>query len=227
MRVQINEDWVVIPSSIDEITLKQRIDFQEQHGNLLIQMAESINSIEDEFERELESTQFQFEKMFRTFSFFSGVSLEVLKESEFIDKIAAIYYANLAGLLEQEEAFEPKTSFIWKDAEWVLASPELKHGDKMTFGELIDSKQMIQNMVNLGKNRWECLLPLCAIFLRRKDEAYQESFLYDGSERLELMESLPLDIALQVAFFLKVSLSIYTDTFQFFTNLESSKTENI
>lgn len=214
MKVSINNNWVTVPSSISEITLKQKIDFQATHGLELDAMLKSILEMPEGIDRELETTQFQFEQMFRTFAFFTNCSVEALKESEFIDKIAAIYFANLAGLNQQEAEMEAVTEFTWQNEVWVIDHPILKNGDRMTFGEFIDAKQIIQDMAGLGKNRWECLLPLCAIFLRKKDEPYEQSFLYEGSDRLKLMENLPLDIAMQVGFFLKASLNMYTQAFQ-------------
>lgn len=168
----------------------------------------------DGIDKELEITQFHLEQMFKTMSFFTGFSEESLKESEFIDKIAAIYYASVAALHGDEDNFEMQHEFNWNNELWTIAHPELKHGDKMKFGELLDAKQTIQNMADLGKNRWECMMPLAAIFLRRKDEAYEESFLYEGSDRLKMMENLPMNIAMCIGFFLTGSLSLYTEISQ-------------
>lgn len=214
MRILINQNEVNIPSSLAEITLKQRIDFQKQHGDELLEIKKSIMEMDDEDQRELEALHVSFEEMFRTFSFFSGVPVEVIKESEFIDKIANIYHSCLACLNEDNSEMELQQEFIWNDEVWVIDKPELKNGDRMTFGEFIDSKQIISDMIKLGKNQWECMLNLCAIFLRRKDEPYHESFCYEGSDRLALMETLPMSIAIQVGFFLSGSLNLLTKAFQ-------------
>lgn len=215
MRIKLNDQWINLPSSLSEITLKQRIDFQIQHGNLLDEMAKSILSLEDTEERMLELTQFQFEKMFRSFAFFAGTTVEAVKESEFLDTIANLYYSSLKILFEDEDKLVPKHQFLWNKELWYLQAPELKNGDRMTFGELIDSKQIIQDLSNLGKSQWEALLPLCCIYLKRKDEIYEESFLYEDSDRMKLMEMLPLDIALQVGFFLSGSLNMFMKTSPF------------
>lgn len=220
MRIVINGKEAVIPSSLREITLGQRIDFYEQHGRDLDAMAASITQMPDGPEKELEIAHFQFEKMFRTFAFFTNTDVEALKASEFIDQIANIYFSSLAVLLEEEAAIEPEQQFVWNDEEWELHPSELKHGSQMSFGELIDAKQMVQDMADLGRGKWESLQKLCAIFLRKKGEAYQEEFLYDDSERLQLMHSLPMDIALQVGFFLLGSMSLFISTSQSFTQAE-------
>lgn len=217
MRIILNGEEKNIPSALSEFSLGQRIAFQEKHGNQLDEMAKSINDMPEGPEKELEALEFTFVKMFRSFSFFTGVPVEVLEESEFLDTIANVYYASLQQLFEEELGMELKQDFVWKGEEWEIAAPQLKHGDRMQFGELIDSKQVVKDMIELGKNRWEYLLPLCAIYLRKKGEAYNKEFLYEGSERLELMNDLPMDIALHVAFFLSTTANIFMSTLQSFS----------
>lgn len=214
MRIQVNNREVVIPSSLSEFTLGQRIAFFEQHGRELDEMVSSIVAMPEGTDRDLEIAQLQFEKMIRTFAFFAGVSVEAVKETEYLDDIARIYHASLATLVEDEQKLEPQYTFTWKGEEWELQPPALSNGSKMTFGEFIDSKQLIKDMIEIGKGKWEYMLPICAIYLRKKGEAYSEEFLYEGSERLELMKQLPMDIALQVGFFLTSSMNIYLNTLQ-------------
>lgn len=216
MRLVINNTEVNIPSDLSEITLGQRIRFQEKCGNLLDEIHKSIMAISDETEREIELVHYQFLVMVHSMSFFMDTTIEAIQNSIFIDQITHIYYSCLSIVFQQEsqELSKPKESFIWKGEEWVLDPPVLKNGDRMTFGEFIDSKQIVQDLFRLGKNKWEALIPLSAIFLRKLNEAYDESFLYEGSDRLKLMEELPMDIAIHVAFFLSNSVSMYTKPFQ-------------
>lgn len=230
MRVRINGIECLIPSSLSEITLKQKIDFQIAHGNELDAMSKSIQEIEDEDDKELEQLQFNIISIFRTLSFFLPFDIESLKQTEHVQSLVNIYTNSIALLNQQEKYIEenPVYEFTWLNDEWELHTPELNQGDKMTFGELIDAKQIVQDMLNAGKNRWECMLSLCAIFLRKKNEPYEDRFVYPNSERLKLMEQLPMDIALQVGFFLSASLSLYTKIFQSSTLPEQKiKQENI
>jgi hypothetical protein len=208
MRILLNDKEVVIPSSLTEITLGQRIDFYNQYGKELEEMATSIIAMPDDVDKELEIAEFQMEKMFRTFAFFAGSTPEALKESQFIDDIATIYYSSLAVLLDEEQKVELKSTYTWNGEEWHLHAPELKNGSRMSFGEFIDAKQMIKDMSDMGNGRWEAMLRLCAIYIRKKGEKYEESFLYEDSERLKLMRSLPMDIAMAVGFFLTCSVNI-------------------
>lgn len=220
MRILINDKEVVFPSSLSEFTLGQRIAFHTEHGELLDKMLESILAMEDESEREIEMMNLHLEKMFRTFAFFAGCTLEAVKDDKFIDDVARIYYACLSVLFDEEKNIELQQSFAWKDEEWVIATPELKHGDRMKFGEFIDAKQTIKNMADLGKDKWEAMLPLCAIYLRKKDEPYKQEFLYEGSDRMEEMKQLPMNIAMQVGFFLNSIVNFYLNTLQSFGSPE-------
>jgi hypothetical protein len=212
VRILINDKEVLFPSSLSEITLGQRIAFQEEHGNLLDQMLESILAMDDELLKELEMIEFRMEKMFRTFAFFAGCTVEAVKEYKSVNDVVNIYYSCLAVLFEDEEKQELQRAFIWKEEEWEMADPELKHGDQGKFGEFIDAKQTVKDLIDLGRGRWTAMLRLSAIYLRKKGEPYKEEFLYDGSDRLELMKSLPMDIALQVGFFLSGTMNFYLNT---------------
>ena len=209
MRITINGTEKIIPSSLDQITLRQKIDFHNLHGKLLDKMLDGILSMPEDMDKQMELIQFHFEKMIRTLSFFTGCTPEAIKETEYLDTIVNLYWANLKVFMEDEQKIELKPEYVWLDEVWTIHPPLLKQESRMTFGEFIDAKQVVKDFYDLGKGRWEALLPLCAIFFRKKGEAYQESFLYEGSERLQLTETLPLDKALCVAFFLTSSLNGY------------------
>ena len=163
-------------------------------------------------DRDLEFIQFQFEKMFRTFSFFSGINVESLKQSSFIDEIANYYFSSMKILFEDEQQLELQNEFTWKNETWYLHPRELSNSSKMTFGEFIDSKQLIKDMIEMGAGKWEYMLPLCAIYLRKENEPYKEEFLFERSERMALMRELPMDIAMQVGFFLTSSMNMFLTT---------------
>lgn len=223
MRVTINSKEIIIPSSLSEFTLGQRIEFHNQHGRLLDEMLDSILQMEDEYFRELELVQWRSEKMYRTFAFFANTTVEALKESAFVDEVARIYYASLAVLLEEEENLELQLEFNWKGEDWELAPPEFTRNTKIKFGELIDAKQIIKDMIEMGRGKWEYMVKLCAIFFRKKGEPYDESFVEEDSDRLKLMHELPMNIALQVGFFLSGLINISMTHLTFSANQEPSQ----
>jgi hypothetical protein len=223
VRFLVNDQEVNFPTSLSEITLGQRVQYYNQYGKELDEMLTAILQIKDEEERELELVQLQLEKMFTNVAFFAGTTPDALKESDFLDAVANIYYSCTKILMEDEASLELKTEYVWNSEVWEIHPPELKHGSPMKFGEFIDAKQIIKDMMDLGKGRWESLVSLCAIYLRRKDEPYKEEFMYEGSERQELMLSLPMDIALAVGFFLSGSMNILMNIFQSSGSLQASQ----
>lgn len=215
MRFILNGEEYNLPTDLTEITLKQRIDYQRLHGDLLDEMFKSISDMAEGPEKEIELTGFKTELMLRTVSFFTGLDIEVLRESSFLKDIIRIYNSSVKVLFTQEDSLELETEFEWLGKIWHLYKPELENGDKMKCGQLADAKQRLKDMIKLGANQWESLKPLCVIYLLQEGEEYEESFLFEGSERLQLMDNLPMNIALQVGFFLLSTQNIWINTFLF------------
>lgn len=205
----LNDTEIEMPSLL---TLGQRITFYEQYGRALDEQKDTISKMVDGDDKELEIVNYNYEKMLRVFAFIADISLETVKESEFIDVIATVYYSRLAELFDDISIEEPKTEFEFNGGQWLLSEPELKNGGLMSFGEFIDAKMLVKDMIEAEKSKWEIVKYLAAIYLRKKDEKYKEEFLYESSDRLKVMEELPMDIAGHVDFFLSgiMNFSILT-----------------
>jgi hypothetical protein len=220
MKIKINEQEYELPASLAAVTLQQRIDFEKQYGKELKKQLAKITDIKDERIKEIEFTDYHCKLACQSLSFFAGIPLDVVYNTA-IEEVLALYHNTMAGYAEDynfvSQEFELKNEFAWKDEIWVVAPPELKQDSKMTFNELITAKQAVQNMMQLGDEKWEALLPLCCIYFRRKDEAFSEEFIREESDRYKLMKSLPLEYALHVAFFLSGSLSTWLNTFPSFS----------
>lgn len=212
MKILLNDNEVIFPTSLSQITLGQRIAFQNQHGNELDAMLDSILKMPEGFLKKLEEEQFIYEKMCRTFAFFAGTTVEAVKESEFLETIMEVYYSCLAVLFEDEANQELQKEFSFNGEIWEIPTVELEPNGKMKFGEFIDAKQMLKDQHDLATGKWDAMLRLCAVYLRRKGEAYKEEFLWEGSDRMELMKQLPMDIAMQVGFFLTSTMNFSINT---------------
>jgi hypothetical protein len=215
MTLTLNDQPITLPESL---TLGQRIEFEQLYGGELAMMAKNILEMEDELEKDIELMQFQYEKAIRIFSFFTCVTLEAIRESDFEEQVYANYDRYLAPLFEDSEPETQQTEFTWQGETWVLSKPELKHGSSMQFGEVIDAKQVVKDKIENGAGLWEYMLPVCCIYLRKQGEDYDDMFLYEGSERMELMKSLPVDIAMHVIFFFASSTSSYKITSLYFSH---------
>ena len=54
---------------------------------------------------------------------------------------------------------------------------------------------MVQDVLEREGSRWEMILYVAAIYLRKENEAYDPAFLFDGSQRLKDLQDLPLAAA--------------------------------
>lgn len=222
MQILINGKSVTIPSSLQEMTLGQRIDYYNAHGREVDEQLTALLEMEEGMDRSMVEMDFIVDKAYRTVGFFAGIDPEALKADGQLDEVMAIYQTSLASILEEEDAMELVMRHEWNGEAWVIAPPKLSAGSEMTFGEFVDSKAIVQNLVALGASRWESLQNLAAIYLRKEGEAYTDKFLQEGSERLELMRELPMSIALHVGFFLTTSVNIWQNTSQSSSNQKAA-----
>lgn len=215
MKFKIEGKEYDLPASLAYVTLQQRIDFDQQHGKGLREQLKKTIDMKAGPLQEMEFTDYHYQLACRSLSFFAGVPLNVAFDTDIVE-VLAVYHGTMKSYADdidfQNKEFELNNEFTWNDEVWTIAPPELKPDSKMTFGEFITSKQIVQNMVDLGDEKWGALLPLCCIFFRKKDEPFKEEFTTEGNERYELMKSLPLLNALHVAFFLSVSQSSWLTT---------------
>ena len=216
-----------IPASLQDYTLGQRIEFDEIHGEEIRQLHQEVfkkgedgNELEPD---ELEVMMMSIAVATMNLSFFTGIPIQEVQENISVDDVMNIYYSCFHQLNEQQDNLDLRTEFLWNDEFWYLESPELSYDSKITFNELITSKQIVKQMAEVGAGNWQGMLYLSAIYLKRKDEQFEESWMQEGSERLELMKDLPLDIALNVAFFLQSSMTMYMKTFQSLKAVEMEK----
>jgi len=200
MQILVNDKLIDLPTSLSSITLGERIRFHDQYSGSLDEEITRITAMEEGPLKDLEWAHFNIDIACKTFSFFSGIDLTVVREAESLTTIMQVYSIVKASLLEEPE-LEEKTTFNWKGEIWEIQPPTLQADSKITFGEFIDSKQILQDMHAVGVGKWDSLLRLCAIYLRKQGEAYEKTFALENSPRLELMKTLPMDIALHVGFF--------------------------
>lgn len=183
------------PNTLSDITIGQRIAFDDLYGN-------SYKKQDDPIDEVAQTMLFAVQ----AFSFFTGIDLETVKEEFDLGQVMNVYNVSLTMLLGEESEIQLRDVYEFNGEEWVIASPDLTPDSKITFNEFVTSKEIVRQMEQLGKGRWHSLPYLCAIYLRHKDEPFDESKM---TERVELMKTLPLDIALAVGFFLTDSMNIF------------------
>jgi hypothetical protein len=209
---KINGETYAFPSTLREITLQRRVDFQKQHGDALKKELKRVAEIKNDTLRDLEFTVYHSDFACRSVAFYGGVPLDIIRNTS-MDDVFAVYNA-VTNIYSEETDFSKPEHVIqhdieWKGELWEIAPAELKQDSTMSFGEVIDSKQIVQNIYDLSEDRWESLLYLCCVFLRKKGEPYSKLLAAEGSPRLQIMRELPLDLALNVGFFLTGLIGSY------------------
>ncbi len=202
MEFSFNHNIYTIPTSLAEVTLGQRIDFEVWYVKNMAGQEKKIASMEEGIDKEAEQFIYQMELLCNSFSFLSGIDIVEVKEHINIAHLCDLFLPCFRALFEEQEKISLQITYLWKDEIWELASPHLDYKSAMTFNEFLTAKQVIKSLHDLGESNWIALQYLCAIFLRKKDEAFDESFATEDSKRFKLMRELPMDIALSVAFFL-------------------------
>lgn len=226
MFIQIEGNEYFIPSSLLDITLQERLDFDQLYGNKLREQLQKIQEMKEGILKEMEFTEYHLSLCCKTISHFCKIQIDIIERTD-VEQLLSLYHHFMQQLSADvnfsETEHVPKKEILWKSDKWIIAPPELKHNSRMTTGEFVDSKQVVQNMFELGQEKWGSLLPLCCIYLRKEGEEYSELMMQEGSERYELMKTLPLQHALEVGFFLSSSMHLFLLTFQSFKKADSAQ----
>lgn len=216
MRIKIDGTEYNIPASLLEVTLADRIEYDKAHGKELREKLSLILKQPEGEIRDLDLAEYQCDVACRTLSFFGKIPLDVVRNVK-MEEVLIVYYELMQSYSSEANFADESVPLVlkveWGENEWMIAAPELKNTSSVTFGEFLDAKQAVKNLVEFGNDRWEALLMLCCIYLRKEGEPYNEQLSAENGERYLLMKSLPLQHALQVGFFLSASMSSYISTF--------------
>lgn len=206
MKFKFKNKEYQFPTSLSQITLGNRVEFNSLYGVEINQRLKELENM-DADDADLERVEIYLDSAYKSFSFFSGIPLDEAKNIP-TNQVLNVYENCMKGLLEQQEDIDLMQQILWNDEFWHLESPELNYNSDINFNQFITSKQIVKSMSDLGKGYWDSLPMLCAVFLKKKEEVFDEAWLDPNSDRAKMMLELPLDIALQVAFFLRSSMSL-------------------
>lgn len=227
MKFSYRDKEFTFPVSLSQTKVKQRIEFDQLYGKEIQELQEQTFKFDEDGKElpvdDVELTIFNGFVATRNFSFYTGIPLEEVEKNISIEDVLTIYFSCFHQIYLEQESIELKDSYTWNDEVWKLEAPELTFQSKITFNEFITSKQIVKQMHELGAGNWEVLPYLATIYLRKEGEQFQENWLSEGSERLQQMKELPMDIAVAVAFFLQNSMSLYLKTFQSLEAVEPEK----
>lgn len=230
MKFKFNNISYDFPTSLADMTLRQRIEFDQTYGKDLTDREKELanipdsESILDTDNREADMMIHRMDVACKNFAFFSGIPLEDVQKIPML-QVLNVYQSSFEQVLKEQEEIKIKDKYFWNNEIWVIDSPELSHESTMAFNEFVTAKQIVKTMHDLGGGQWESLPSLCAIFLRKEGEPFDEKFLTGKTARTEDMLDLPMDIALSVAFFLRISMSLFLKTTQ--SSVKSQEEETV
>lgn len=217
MRIKIEGVEYKVPSSLMEVTLAERIAFDKQYGKALTAQLKKVAEMKDSPLREMEFADYHCSLACKTLSFFGKIPLNIVDNTD-INHVMAIYHATTRQMGEEvnfsDKDFKLEETIEWEGDIWRIAPPELKHDSKMTTGEFLDAKQWVKNTYELSQEKWESLIGLCCVYMRKVGEPYTKDLIVEDGERFKLMQRLPMPYALNVGFFLINTIASYMKTFR-------------
>ena len=229
MDITVNDINYTIPFDVSQISLADFLDYYRQYGRELDKEMAAVN--EKQYEGDEETAA-----LMHTLAIDSQLDKEALAWFSFWTKKdfmnagdvpnvgeLIIWYKTFKPLLiqSQEASMDALEKRIeWNDAVWEIQPHTVTPTSKMSFNEIITSKEIIRQVYAIGQNSWDALPYLCAVFFRKQGELFEDIFIVEGSERLELMKTLPLSIALQVSFFLASCVSTWKTRLAFSEKVE-------
>lgn len=207
MDIIINDIKHVIPSDLSQIPLGKFVQWYQQYGKALdLELMAIFDKGLDSFEQSLDIDTHVDKEALAWYSFFTGFDFFNSTDIDLTDML--IQYRVLRSLLKdsESEARQFPMVFDWNNEQWVIQDFKVVPGSNMSFNEVITAKEVVRQIDKIGQGKWEALVYLCCIYLRKPNEPYKDEFL---TSRFSLMETLPMSIAMSVAFFLSSSISIF------------------
>lgn len=221
----------VLPVTLNQITVRQKIDFDRLYRDKINEMYSNTFKMDDQGELEemddIEASLFKVSVAVMNISFFTGIPLQEVESEMSVEDVMNLYYSCIHQIYEEQDNIELQESYLFKDQFWFIEPPYLTNESKTTFNQLITSKQVIKQMQELSAGKYEAIPYLASIYLRKEDEEFQEDWLNNGAERLEMMYDLPMDIANAIAFFLQNSMSSYMKTLAYSPEEDQAETGQI
>ncbi|MCZ2085368.1 MAG: hypothetical protein LC112_13960 [Flavobacteriales bacterium] len=208
MLLTINGTLHNVPSDISEVTVGKFAEYYDKYGRALDEELVAIfENQTDQDLLELDLQQHIDKEALSWYTFFTGYNFFESKDIELTDVL--IQYRILRTLLKESEtkSRDFPHDADWMDAKWRIQDFRVQPGSTMTFNEVITSKEVVRQITKLGKGKWDALIYLCCIFFRKVDEPFADELT--SGERFKLIEQLPLNYAMSVAFFLNSSIRIF------------------
>lgn len=156
------------------------------------------------------------ERAVNAYSYFGNIPKEIV-ENELPHREVYGYYCDvLQCLITDDIRLETVNEFEWRGEKWVIPDATLINGDCKTMREVASAFELLRltdlALKDYAVGKVSILLPLCCIWLKREGEKFDVNMMSEDGERSKLFKELPLEIALQVGFFLRFLWSTFMPT---------------
>lgn len=229
MRFEINGKEVSIPSSLEQIPLGKFIEWYDLHGSELDKELQELlsDTKTDPVLKEIEVDQHMDKEGILWMQFWSGYDFESLRDEIIIVPALDAYRIIRFQLKSEEEQTQFPAAMDYAGETWELQNYKVDPESDMTTGEIVTAKEVIRQLAKMGASQFQSWLYLCCIFLRKKDEKFHDSMVFEGSARMELMKKLPMNHALRVGFFLKNCVGTWASTSEYLPQQEPQPTPSL
>lgn len=202
MQIKYGKYEFALPDSLNEITIASKIEFQAKYGKLL---SDKYKSLPEGELAQLEECEYVLTASACHIAHYGGINYDSVFKSFPYDLLMQVYHESLVPLIEQEQAINLVSEIEYSGEIWQLTNPILTNGTQLTAGQFATAKRIIQQLVSIGNGNYEALPYLCAIYLQKKGEAYNEALI---DERVKLFRNMSLADGLKVGFFLRSCLNL-------------------
>lgn len=217
MQIRIDGIDYSYPATLMDITLEERIAFDNLHGIALRKQLSEILAMKSDTDRDIEFVIYHCDLAKATLSFFANVPSRIVEQVA-IEDVMVIYHELLHSYSDDVDFAlncELKKEFMWQGEAWEIQPPQLEQSSEMIFGEFVDAKQSVQDFFENGNEKFSALLALCCVYFRKKGEKYIKDLRVENGERWQLLKNLPLPYALHVGFFLNGCRHTYKTPFPY------------
>jgi hypothetical protein len=225
MKIKINEREYEVPFDPNVITLDQYIAYYDKYGKDLDEELDKLRETKYDFEEDkyIAIDNHLDKEAISWFSFWTKVDLFEVKDMKSIIQLLTQYKVmkNLFHNEERESEEKLYEDIQWHGETWRIQDWKINPSNEMSFNEIITSKEIMRQIRKFGKGRWIALKYLCVVFLRKQNEKFIDQLVWENSERMNEIGSLPLSYALRVGFFLRNCVITLTRSFQYFHQTES------
>lgn len=188
-----------IPSTPDQLRLSDWIGFCHEYGTELDKEQARINAMPDGTFKQLDMAEHLIVRFYSMTAYFTGVKFEEATRIYRVGEVTRLFEEKFSNLFKLEQPLVLQLGYDWNGSVWSLPPVELGPNDNLTFGEFIDSKVVIQNVKAAEQTKWELLQQIACIFFREPGVPYKQEEVTEGSERMQLMGTLPMSIVLIIA----------------------------